>query len=244
MERIVAQCRLTVRRRSDPFQVDVKRSIETLKSFLDSASRLEDLCLDGEAIDGLSRVVELQDEWVRFRSSKLFVDPVLVEAKIRKASPKALAQTLLQAWRPTASVDPLTPQILDKAVEYWNRLKPLKGRWGGLGGKTAEYSLFSIGEALELGFLSDESFADALSRFEVEVRKFIGVEGYVGYGEIVRGSWREKLEKAYLLSFLVSSGRVGLEYDVETGELYVTGRPSEASPPKSIAVSIGGGDDG
>ncbi|MEM2740451.1 MAG: hypothetical protein QXQ29_06600, partial [Candidatus Bathyarchaeia archaeon] len=192
VEKLIAQCRLTVKRGADPFQVDVKESLGTLRSFIESASSLDDIRLDGEALYGLSTIVESQDKWIQFRSSRLFVDPLFVESRVKDASSKTLARILVSCWTPTASIDTLTQPALDLAIDYWNRLKPLKGRWGKFSRSSTEYLSLSFDEASRLGLLYDKEFDELLSGIEGYVKQLLSVKGRVEYSEIISGgSWVE-----------------------------------------------------
>lgn len=238
VEKLIAQCRLTVKRGADPFQIDVKKSLGTLRSFLESASSLDDIRLDGEALYGLSMVVESQDRWVRYRSSRLFIDPMLVESRVKSASSRMLARILVSCWTPIASIETLTQPALDLAVDYWNRLKPLKGRWGRFSKGSMEYLSLSLDEASRLGLLYDKRFEELLSDIEDRVKQLLSVKGRVEYSEVIGGeSLIETVTKAYLLSFLVSSGRIGMIYDPSTDRFYITPY-SRSDHPKSIAISI------
>ncbi|MBS7641929.1 MAG: hypothetical protein QXQ29_06190 [Candidatus Bathyarchaeia archaeon] len=240
VEKIIAQCRLTIKRGADPFQIDVKSSLGVLRNFLKSASTLDDICLDGEAIYNLSTVVESQDRWVKFRSSRLFVDPILIESRIKSISNKVLARIFVSCWTPIASIETLTIPSIDLAIDYWNRLKPIKSRWGRLPKGSMKHLTLSPDEASRLGLIYDRRFEEQLSSIEEQIRKLLASEGgRVEYSIIVRGKdWIEAVTKAYLVSFLVSSGRIGMTYDPSTDKFYITPY-SNYDKPKSIAISIG-----
>ncbi|MCS7112609.1 MAG: hypothetical protein NZ955_01425 [Candidatus Bathyarchaeota archaeon] len=241
VEKLIAQCRLTVKRGADPFQIDMKESLDKLRSFIESASSLDDIRLDGEALYDLSAVVESQDRWVRFRSSRLFVDPLFVESRVKATSNRILARILVSCWTPIASIDTLTQPALDLAIDYWNRLKPLKGRWSRFSRSSMEYLSLSFDEASKLGLLYDKGFDDILSDIEYHVKQLLSVKGRVEYSEIIGvENWVERVTRAYLLSFLISSGRIGLIYDPSTDKFYVTAC-SGSDQPRSIAISIGMG---
>lgn len=241
VEKLIATCRLTVKRGVDPFQVDVKGSLATLRNFIESASSLDDIRLDGEALYSLSMIVESQDRWIKFRSSRLFVDPIFIESRVKAVSSKMLARILVSCWTPTASIDTLTLPMLDLAIDYWNKLKPLKGRWGRFSRGSTEYLSFSPDEASKLGLIYDKGFDKLLSDIEDYVKHLLSVKDRVEYSEVIGGSWVETVSKAYLISFLVSSGRLGLVYDPSTDRFYITSH-SGSDTPKSIAISIGIGE--
>lgn len=242
VEKLIAQCRLTVKRGADPFQVDVKRSLAVLRNFLRSASTLDDICLDGEAIYNLSTVVESQDRWVKFRSSRLFVDPIIVESRIKSISSRVLARIFVSCWTPIASIETLTIPSIDLAIDYWNRLKPIKSRWGRLPKGSMEHLTLSPDEASRLGLVYDRKFEELLSSIEEQIRKLLASEGgRVEYSRVVYGEdWVGTVTKAYLVSFLVSSGRIGMIYDPSTDRFYITPY-SSYDKPRSIAISIGVG---
>ena len=81
--RIIDLCRTVMRRGVDPFEVDIMRALKTLKTHLPGWNHLDDLLLDAEALNQLASIIRLQGEWIRHRASLLYVDPVMIELKIR-----------------------------------------------------------------------------------------------------------------------------------------------------------------
>ena len=62
--------------------VEVKEALESIRQLLSKWKSFEEFCLDAEAINRLSKVVKLQEEWVQHKSSLLYSDPEMVESKI------------------------------------------------------------------------------------------------------------------------------------------------------------------
>ena len=92
--RVIELCRAVDRRNVDPFQVDITESLEKLKVLLPEWEELNELLLDAKALKEISQIVRLQRDWVSRRASTLYIDPVLVELKIRLASVDQLAEIL------------------------------------------------------------------------------------------------------------------------------------------------------
>lgn len=241
--RIVHLCREVETKGFNPFEVDVKEELEALRSLLPAWVKPSDLTLDGEALRGLSRVVGLQDEWVRARSKLRILDPETVKARIAELTIPQLARIFLKAWKPTVKIEVLTPERLKEAASYWARLKPR-----GLLPEPSEAPRIVEAEISSeavkaLGLRLGENFRRLMEEtFQELLVKVKEVEGEISYWDFVKAeSFRETVLKAYMVSFLSTYGYVQLTLDKLTGELKLKPTPETAGKPRgecSIAIPL------
>jgi hypothetical protein len=251
--RIIELCRRVEKRGIDPFEMDVARTIEKLRRYLPRWRLLEELLLDAEALSRVTRIIQLQEEWLKHRSSSLYVDPLLVELKVRLLEEERLARIFLQSWHPVASLDRLSSQRLLEGMDYWNLLPSREERLGegglpegGSGGEEEAPEEFRI--------FSETEFQVLLRGILEDLKGRAGENGgRVPYRDFIRGeTFGTTVERAYLLSFLVTDGTVDLEVDPLEEEISL--RPRERPLPleerkKVVSIPIaldpeGGGPDG
>lgn len=237
--RIISLCEATEARAGDPFDVDVGTQLERLRSHLALWKKAEELSLDAEAIYRLARVIGLQDGWVKYRCSSLFVDPLLVQLKIRAMDDKELAGVLLRAWHPIARVEQLTYDRLRQGLEYWRAMPTLEGRRRKLP-SPVESGELSIEELRELGIISEEGFNDILNALWTELSERAG-GGKVEYWDFICvGTYEESLRRAYLMSFLLTYGFASMEMDAVKGEKFLIPlqKPRGLSKAQGVSVPI------
>ncbi|MEM2213252.1 MAG: hypothetical protein QXD44_08500 [Candidatus Nezhaarchaeales archaeon] len=238
---IVETCRAIEKGRLDPFMLDVPKALKELKSGLDGLIAFDDYLLDAKAIHGVSKVVKLQSDWVKDRTSKLYVDPSLVEWRIRGAEVKGLVKAFTGSWHPIACFSEITKEALEAAIAYWNRLPRLKGRWKGLPKPVEGVELTSLDELISSKLALKGSFNDFIAEFKSKLKREADVKGKIPYLEFISGKdYEETVLRAYITSFLVTYGYADLELDPVTGQYYLT--PSEPSPKlervKSIPIPV------
>jgi len=243
--RLIQLCRTVRERGVDPFEVDVKDKLDLLDRYLPGWEALDDLSLDAEALNRLATVIELQGGWVRYRSSLLYVDPLLVEFKVRALDAKTLFTIFVRAWRPILEYEQLSPQRVKEAVEYWNRLRSLTERFRRLPSPPwARPSIISLDEMLELGVFSPEEFEQLLSGLATELRDRAGKGGSVAYWDFIYAdTYEETVRRAYLTSFLATYGYARLELRGLQEEPYLTPTSPEAlgidtGQPSSTALPV------
>lgn len=196
--------------------------------------------MDAEALKELSLMVKLQSDWVKRRATGLYIDPFLVEVKIKIMSREALASALTASWHPLVSADQITPRRLARAMDYWNVLLPLSERMkemeaaGGVGEKT-----LSISELIRLKFLSEKVFNEEVSSLLEELKE-ASRSGPVDYWKfIMNDTYEDTVMRAYALSFLVSSGAVNLIINpVEETMMVEAGPGSARKAGKSVPISF------
>jgi len=86
----------------------VPQKLLVLKRLLPKWKAIDDLLLDAEALKELSLMVKLQSDWVKRRATGLYIDPFLVEVKIKVMPKESLASALLASWHPIVAGEQLT----------------------------------------------------------------------------------------------------------------------------------------
>jgi hypothetical protein len=240
--RVIELCRDVETSSANPFDVDIREKILLLKQRLPELKLLDELLVDSEAMLELAQIVKLQDQWLKSRASALFIDPLLIQLKVKLLSKEALTEAFVRSWHPIAQVDQLSPRGLEKAFVYWRELIPLserfKDQFGNYGVRpgTVDYAdLVSTGVftreefEVELTQLYEELLRESNGDW-VDYRQFIGVE-----------SFEMKVRRAYLLAFLISEGRALLKTEPLTGRIWTMALAEKTKgTPKSVAISITG----
>ena len=105
--RIISMCIDVERGGINPFEVEVKETLATLKKYLPHWEALEDFVLDAEALSKIAAVVNLQGNWIKHRSTSLYVDPLLIELKIKLIDSRRLVDMFLMVWHPIVEFEGL-----------------------------------------------------------------------------------------------------------------------------------------
>jgi hypothetical protein len=240
--RIIDLCRVVETRGTDPFEIDVRRSIETLKKHLPKWTLLDDLLLDVEALNQIASIIHLQKKWIAYRASSLYVDPLVVELKIRLASQENLAEALEKSWHPIVSLQHITPQRLTDAMDYWNTLLPLNERLASSpNGEPLEPGSFDIQELVKMQIVSEKEFRDRLNSLLKELNEKItrSEEGRIRYEDFIYVSdFKETILRAYLTAFLISEGESFLQVNPLEEEAYLTLRQPEGASKTSTGSKV------
>jgi hypothetical protein len=190
----------------------------------------------------LAQIVKLQDEWLKHRASSLYIDPLLIQLKVKLLPKEALSEALIKSWHPVAQVDQISPKGLEKAFVYWRDLAPMaerfKDEFGSYGTRpgSVDYS-----ELISLGVFTEEEFEVSLKDLHDELLQKSNGE-WVDYREFIGSdAFEDKIRRAYLLAFLISEGRTLLKTEPLTGRIWTMAINEKAKGvPKSVAISITG----
>jgi len=157
-------------------------------------------------VNDLTKVIRLQGEWIKHRSSPLYVNPAIVEAKVSKLTAENLAEVFIRAWRPIIGLERVSPARLKEALRYWNSLPP-RGE-AELDLPTQVESLTASEEELKrLRMLSDDEFSTLLNGLWQELQRRVGEEGRISYWDFISADrYEELVMRAYLTSFLLTYG--------------------------------------
>jgi len=229
---------------ANPFDVDIKEKILLLKNRLPEWKLLEELLVDSEAMLELTQIVKLQDEWLKHRASSLYIDPLLIQLKVKLLQKEALTEAFVKSWHPVAQVDQISPKGLEKAFVYWRDLSSIaerfKEEFGNYGIKPG---VVDYQELITLGVFTKNQFEQGLNELQAELMEKSEGE-WIDYMEFIKSPDTEtRVLRAYLLAFLVSEGRASLKTEPLTSKVYITALGAKAiGLPKSVAISLAGGD--
>ena len=206
-------CLQVKRKGIDPFEVEVEKALKTVRKYLPEWEIAEDLILDAETLNQLSKIIGLQSEWLRNRVLSTYVDPLMIELKVRVLNPGSLSDIFIKSWHPVLGMECLTPERIRESIEYWKRLPPIEERLKKLPAPPfTKFELTSMDALLRSGLLSEKTFNEVLQMFWQELKersKEVGKEEYWHF--ILADTYEETVLRAYITSFLVSYGYATLE---------------------------------
>ncbi|MEA1998993.1 MAG: hypothetical protein U9N61_06700 [Euryarchaeota archaeon] len=236
--RLINFCKTVQKEGTDPFDLDVKKFLETLKQYLNKWKSRDDLLLDAEVISELTKIIELQGKWIRDRSSSFYVDPVLMELKMKMLEPVQLANAFFKSWQPIIAMDRLTPKRLKEGLDYWNALSPFAERGDEFPlPSTSETDTFNHEDLIDLQILSRTEFDDSMK----EVLQDLEDRGRIEYHDFIFDlDFERSVKKAYLTSYLVSEGKAEFEINPLEEEVFIAPRTAKANTGEvqSIAISL------
>jgi len=240
---IIETCRSVEGRSLDPFLIDVKENIGTIKEYFPNWTIAEDLCLDAETIHHLASVIKLQGEWVKHRSTSLYTDPFLLEEKLRSLSKEEIIETFLQSWHPIIELEQVSIHSLAEATAYWINLLPIKERWKEKPPGEVQMGSASREELLREKILQDKAFSEELTDFWHELKSCAQSKGQnskIPYWSFIgRETYEETVQRAFMTSFLVTYGYATLEIHSLEEEIFIKPREDpETKIGKGQLVSI------
>jgi hypothetical protein len=237
LQRIIEMCLAVENRKVDPFMLDVDDIIKVVKEYFPQWNEPEELNLDSEVIHHLASVIKLQSEWVKNRSTSLYTDPFLLEEKISRAGKEEMIQAFLKAWHPLVKLEQINLHSLAEALQYWERLLPLKERWPELVVPGIGIGTTSMDELIRQRILGVKVFSDELEELWQELKikvKEKGNAGKIRYWDFVGAeTYEETVQRAYMASFLITYGYATLEIRPLEEEIYI--KPFE-KPLQEIAM--------
>ncbi len=227
IERIIRLCDEVIEKNLDPFVVDVKENIRKLREGLSEMDE-KTLVMNMAALLKIIYVILLQQEDVKKRASRLYLDPFLMEIRLMGLDRERLAEAFLKAFRPIAENEQATMSIMRTAYGYWANLR--------------EYYLPGAEEALTgtpsmLSELLEMEEAD----FEAEMEKIMGEIGSepVDYYDLINREGEEKkVLRALALSFLMTRGLVGIVQDPLKNKVWVFKTSPKDVGKHSVALPI------
>ena len=237
--RIISTCLAVERRSSDPFAVQVKAVLEILRRYLPHWTVFEDFTLDAEALNRVASIVQLQGKWIKERSTSLYVDPLLIELKVKMMTQEQLISVFARSWHPIVEMEGLTRKRVDDAVQYWNQLLSLEEKQLRLPMPSGTLGSTTIEELLKLRILSEDSFNALLQSFWEELKTRTGVDKGILYWDFVLApTFEDTIYRAYLTSFLVTYGYAAMEVDPLKEDLLIPYTEPRATGLKELTVSV------
>ncbi len=238
--KVIELCRSVESSSANPFDVDIKQKIQLLRERLPEWKLLEDLLVDSEAMLELAQIVRLQDEWLKHRASSLYIDPLLVQLKIKLLSKDALSEAFIKSWHPVAQLDQISPKGLERAFVYWRDLRPMSERFKDQFGSHGTLpGVVDYAELVSMGVFTQQQFETTLRGLADELTAKSNGE-WIDYREFIDAdTYEERVRRSYLLAFLISEGRATLKTEPLTGKIWVVALSEKAtSPPKSVAIPV------
>lgn len=237
--RVIELCKAISRSSTNPFEVDIVEKIRILRDMLPQYKFLNELLLDAEALYQLTTIVKLQDEYLKRKASSMYIDPLLLELKLRLLPNETLALSLIKSMHPIANIDQVSPKGLERAFVYYRDLLPLAERFRKEEVEVKETKKVDFGELISLGVISKEMFEKKLKEVESELIEKSGNKWIDYYGFIEDKDFSEKIGKAYFVSFIVSEGRAELRIDPITGKVFIRNiEKIKSSEVKSVPLVI------
>jgi hypothetical protein len=240
LKEVIDTCDAIERRKFNPFFLDVKLGVETLREYFPLWQEFEDNCLDAHALNRLSEVVRLQNTQLKFQSSALYAEPEFVAKKFQRMSEKRLAEVFLQSWHPIAELEQLTNEAVSAGLDYWNLLLPIQERW-----KRRDYSRGKNPESADsntlvgLGIHGEAFEARLIGLWKELTELHILEKGPIEYWKFVKvANHQETVQRAYFVSFLVTYGFVKMEIEGERITLLPIEPPTNKPVEGGFSVPI------
>ncbi|MGC8831397.1 MAG: hypothetical protein ACP5PQ_02300 [Thermoproteota archaeon] len=228
IERVIQLCDDVIEKNVDPFVVDIRENLKRLRAGLSEMDE-RTLVMNMAALLKIIYVIALQQEDVKKRASRLYLDPFLMEVRLMGLSREGLAEAFLKAFRPIAENEQATMGFMRIAYGYWVNLR--------------EYSLPGGGETPEAGTLN--MLAEILpmeeADLEAEMEKLLGEmgSGMVDYYDFIgREGEDRKVFRALVLSFLMMRGLAGVVQDPLKNRVWVYRTSPKDIGKHSVALSI------
>ena len=224
----------------NPFEVDIREKLLMLKKHLPEWKLIDVMLMDSEALQQLVQIVKLQDQWIKHRASSLYIDPLLLELKIRLLTREDLADSFVRCWHPVAQLDQLTARGLERAFTYWRDLVPMSERF------KEDFGTFAVApgqmdfeELQALNIFTKEEFETRLNEIHEELVEKSG-NGEIDYREfILAPTFEETAVRAYLIAFVVTEGRANIRVDPLTEEIFLSPIVGPAgNVTKSVAIEL------
>jgi len=190
----------------------------------------------------LTQIIKLQDQWLKSRASSLYIDPLLIQLKVKLLPKESLSEAFIKSWHPVAQLDQLSPRGLEKAFVYWRDLIPISERFKDqFGTYGTRPGLVDYSELVSLGIFTKEQFENDLAQLHEELLERSNGE-WVDYRDFIGDeTFESKVRRAYMLAFLLSEGRASLRTEPLTGKIWTMALAEKAKGAlKSVAISITG----
>jgi len=210
LKNVIKTCEAILNRKFNPFLLDVSFSLEVLRKYFPLWKNWKDYCLDINAINKLSMVINLQNSQLKLESSNFYVDSKFLIEKFNKTSIKKIVEIFLKSWHPTIELEQINQKILKEAINYWKKLLPIKERWRRREPinflETNHESIEYLGKA---GIISKEFMEELQALWKEMLNKNKAKE--IDYWSFIQqDEFSKTIERAYLISFLITYGYVDL----------------------------------
>lgn len=220
--RIIGLCVAVENRGVDPFEVGIQEILDILRKYLPNWRTLEDFVLDSETLRRIAGIVQLQGDWVKRRSTSLFVDPLLIEVKLKIMDTQRLVEVFQKTWHPVVEMEMLSRARIEQAIDYWNQLATLDERRLQLPEPSDTLGSLTAEELAKRNILSEESFREALESLWDELKSRVGEKDRILYWDFVQQeTYDETVRRAYLVSFLITYGYATMQINPLEEEVFL-----------------------
>ena len=217
LERIIEMCLAIENHTVDPFTLNVDEIIKIVQEYFPDWEQADELNLDAEALHHLASVIKMQSEWVKQRSTSLYTDPFVLEEKIRKTGKQGMVDVFLGAWHPIVALEQLSLRSLADGLRYWEALAPLSERWKDFNAAEVAMGTTSREEMIAQRVLGDKEFSEELECYWLELKNHVAEkcpDGKIHYWDFIGAdTYEETVQRAFMMSFLVTYGYATLEID-------------------------------
>ena len=236
MRDLLSACRAVEERRRGAFEVDVGEAMAKASQYFSVWQDVGDLRLDAAVLNGLARVIQIQEARLRYEAGLFLADPQFLASKLPKLPQDALADALLASWHPVAALEQITERGLEIAKRYFDGLRPWSERTTKEpAGRPPEARSMTESDLAALGVVRREGFLGFLGDLWDEL-KAAGSTDYRAF--VDRG---DRVQRAYGAAFLVSYGYAELlDADGHT-ELRANPERIERRGCRSAITVLGGG---
>jgi hypothetical protein len=232
LQRIIETCKSVEGRSLDPFLINVDEVITVIKEYFPEWELPEDLCLDAETVHQLASIIKVQSEWVKHRSTSLYIDPFLLGEKLTRISKEQIVEIFLKAWHPIVEMEQISLHSLAGAIEYWERLLSLSERWKEFPYENIETGIATREELIRQRILRDKAFSEELESFWLKLKRKVEEkgEGKIRYWDFIGAeTYNETVQKAFMTSFLVTYGYATLEIHPLEEEIFIKSHEKQLS---------------
>lgn len=217
LERIIEMCIAIESHNAEPFTLQLDEIIQVVKEYFPHWQNPEELKLDAETLHHLARVIKMQSEWVKQRSTALYTDPFLLEEKIHQMSKQEMVEVFLQSWNPILEFEQISLNTLAQGLLYWEALAPISERWKDFEAAEVSNAYTSRDELIKQLVLSDKEFSVELDTCWQELKECVAAKGQedkVNYWDFIGAdTYEETVQRAFLTAFLITYGFATLEID-------------------------------
>jgi hypothetical protein len=225
LERIIEMCIAIENHTADPFTLNIDEIIKIVREYFPHWEHPDELKLDAETLHHLASVIKLQSEWVKQRSTSLYIDPFLLEEKILQIGKQEMVNVFLKAWNPLIEFEQVSLNTLAQGLLYWEALAPISERWKDIDASEVSMGFASRDELIKQGVLGDREFSEELNCYWQELKDCVakkGQDGKIHYWDFIGAdTYEETVQRAFLTSFLVTYGYATLEIDRLEEEVFI-----------------------
>jgi hypothetical protein len=230
--RIINICENIEKSGLDPFSIKVSDLLTRLRKILVKSKDIEEIVLDAETLYKISLLIAYQSKWLKQKASSLFIDYQLLAIKLSASSIEDIVSAFLKAWNPIISLEQITQYRLRQGIEYFISL-PTREKKTIFSEKLSEKEL---NETIKKQLIEEKLFEENLEKIYQELLEKATKEEVNYWDFIIRKEFKEIIERAYLLSFLISTGRVKVKIDPLSEKIII--KPLERKIENKITSSL------